>query len=443
MSSGRKVIVDVLEQVLTKGAYSNIVLGAELNKSNLKDKDKGLVTEVVYGTLKYKYTIDKILSSYVKNGLNKVDSYVLNILRSAVYQMKYLDKIPDFAAVNEAVELAKKKVSVGASKFVNGVLRSYLRNEKSGSFKPKNKIEELSLEYSFEEWMVKLFIKQYGEEKTEQILKGLNKVPKITFRVNPLKCSYDEAENKLQELGYDIEEGYVCPEAVIINKGKNIESNPLFMEGLLTVQDESAMLVAPSMDLEDNLLVLDLCSAPGGKTTHISEIMNNTGKVKAFDIHKHKLSLIKNTADRLGITNIECDVMDASAYNESLADTADRVLIDVPCSGLGIIGKKPEIKWTKNMKQLKEISDIQRKIMINASKYVKVGGKILYSTCTLNREENNQNVKWFIENVPGYEIEALNYGNSDNIIYEEDGTVTILPNEAMDGFYIAKFIRVR
>lgn len=443
MSSGRKVIVDVLEQVLTKGAYSNIALGAELNKSNLKDKDKGLVTEVVYGTLKYKYTIDKILSSYVKNGLKKVDSYVLNILRSAVYQMKYLDKIPDFAAVNEAVELAKKKVSLGASKFVNGVLRSYLRNEKNSGFKAKNKVEELCYEYSFEEWMVRLFIKQYGEEKTEQILKGLNKVPKITFRVNPLKCSYDDAEDKLKELDYDIEEGYVCPEAIIINKGKNIENNPLFMEGLLTVQDESAMLVAPSMDLEDNLLVLDLCSAPGGKTTHISEIMNNTGKIKAYDIHKHKLSLITNTAERLGITNIECDIMDASAYNDSLADIADRVLIDVPCSGLGIIGKKPEIKWTKNNVQLKDIRDIQRKIMINASKYVKVGGKIVYSTCTLNKEENDENVKWFIKNVPGFKIEALNYGNSENIIYEEDGTVTILPNEAMDGFYIAKFIRVR
>jgi len=443
MSSGRKVIVDVLEQVLTKGAYSNIALGAELNKSNLKDKDKGLVTEVVYGTLKYKYTIDKILSSYVKNGLNKVDSYVLNILRSAVYQMKYLDKIPDFAAVNEAVELSKKKVSIGASKFVNGVLRSYLRNEKVNNFKGKNKIEELSYEYSFEEWMVRLFIKQYGEEKAEQILKGLNKVPKITFRVNPLKCSYDKAEDKLNELGYDIEEGYVCPEAIIINKGKNIENNPLFMEGLLTVQDESAMLVAPSMDLEDDLLVLDLCSAPGGKTTHISEIMNNTGKVKAFDIHKHKLSLIKNTAERLSITNIECDIMDASEYNEALADTADRVLIDVPCSGLGIIGKKPEIKWTKTFNQLKDIRDIQRKIMINASKYVKVGGKLLYSTCTLNKEENEENVKWFIDNVPGFQIEPLNYGNCDNIVYNEDGSVTILPNESMDGFFITKFIRVR
>ncbi|MDF2675233.1 MAG: rRNA ((967)-C(5))-methyltransferase, partial [Clostridiales bacterium] len=230
--------------------------------------------------------------------------------------------------------------------------------------------------------------------------------------------------------------------AIRIIRGKSIEQNPLFREGLATVQDESAMLVAPSMDIIPNITVLDLCSAPGGKTTHISELMNNTGNIQAYDIHKDKLSLIEQNSKRLGITNIKCGVLDAAIYNDDLKESAERVLIDVPCSGIGIIRKKPEIKWTKNLKQLKEIIKIQRDIMSSGAKYVKIGGVLLYSTCTLNKKENENNVKWFLSNFPNYSIQELFYGELDNIIYDKYG-VTILPNEYMDGFFIAKFKRIR
>jgi 16S rRNA (cytosine967-C5)-methyltransferase len=442
MSSTREIAVNVLVEVFDKGAYSNILLGRELNKSGLNDKDKALTTEIVYGTLKYKYTIDTILNYFIKSDLGKLDIYILNILRISIYQILYLDKIPEFAAVNEAVDLAKRR-SLKSSKLVNGVLRNYLRNKNSCYYDKDNKIDELCFKYSFPNWMVKLFIDQYGEFEVEKILSGLNMIPGITVRVNNLKSQYEEVWNELLKLGYDVEEGNVCPEAIIINKGRNVEDNPLFKKGIITVQDESAMLVAPSMDLEENMIVLDLCSAPGGKACHVAELMNNTGKVLAFDIYKNKLDLVQQNAERLGIKNISYNALDASKYSEEFNDLGDRVLIDVPCSGLGIIRKKPEIKWNKDTKSTKELIKIQRSILVNSSKYVKRNGKLIYSTCTLNKEENERNLNWFINKYPEFEVEPLYYGNVDNIIYHKEGYMTILPNKHMDGFFIAKIIRRR
>lgn len=441
MDNARKVAVDILQTIFDKGGYSNIVLNNRFSKVQLEDRDKGLVTEIVYGTIKYKYTIDKILEKFLKSGLNKQDSFILNILRITIYQIKFLEKIPEFAAVNEAVELTKRYKSIGSSKLVNGVLRNYLRNKDMIFYNDKDKVEKLSFNYSFEPWMVRLFIKQYEDSTAEEIMRGLNKVPSVTVRVNTLKIKYEAAVKKLKETGYEIEEGSICPEAVRIIKGKSVENNPLFIEGMATVQDESAMMVAPSMSLESNMTVLDMCSAPGGKTTHISEIMNNTGTVYAFDIHSDKLALIEQNAKRLGISNIKCSALDATIFRDDLKCHADRVLIDVPCSGLGIIRKKPEIKWTKNEAELSKLINIQRKIMSNASSYVKQGGFLLYSTCTLNKKENEENIKWFLAKYKKFVIEPVFFGNVNNICYSDFG-VTILPNEHMDGFFIAKLKKI-
>ena len=438
MDNAREVALDVLKAVLYEGAYSNIVLNKKLNKSNLKDNDKALITEIVYGTLKYKETLDIIIQSYLKNPIKTMDKNIANILRITIYQIRYLDKIPSFAAVNEAVEMSKK-ISIKYSKLVNGVLRNYIRTYKNKKFyDDRNNLEKFSFIYSCPKWLIKMFISQYGIETAEKILKGLNERPNITVRVNNLKIDYDEAFEKLDEYGYNIEEGYICPEAIQIIKGKNIEKNPLFIEGDITVQDESAMLVAPSMELTEESIVLDLCSAPGGKTTHISEIINNKSKVYAYDVHQNKLSLIEENAKRLGIKNIETDVCDAAVFNKELKEIAHRVLMDVPCSGLGIIRKKPEIKWTKNEKEIKNIIDIQRKIMNNGASYLKKGGILLYSTCTLNKEENEENINWFLKKHKNFKIEPLYYGDVDNIIYHKEGFVSILPNDKMDGFFIAK-----
>lgn len=440
--NSRKLAVDIVSQVINKGAYSNIALSNELNKSSINDKDRALVTEIVYGTLKYKYTIDTILKHFVKKGFETLDMEVVNILRVSIYQMKYLNKVPDYAIVNEAVNLSKK-VSIGASKLVNGVLRNYIRNKGTLVLSSKDYFENAAIEYSFEKWMIRLFVNQYGKELSEKILRGLNEVPDLTVRINNIKITFEEAWNKLEELGYDIDEGTVSPEAIKIRRGKNIEHNILFKEGLITVQDESAMLIAPSMEIDDDMVVLDLCSAPGGKATHMGEIMGNRGVVKAFDIHENKLNLIRDNARRLGLKNIQCGVLDASIFNEELKDSGDRVLIDVPCSGLGIIRKKPEIKWNKSEKDLKDIVNIQKRIISNASRYVKPGGILFYSTCTLNKEENEEIINWFLKENKNYTLENLYFGNLDNILYHNDGMVTILPNEKMDGFFMSKIRRLK
>ena len=367
--NSRQLAVKILGRILDEGAYSNIVLSKELNESDLIDKDKALVTEIVYGTLRRKRTLDKIIGSFVKD-IKIMDPKVLNILRIAIYQLKYLDKVPSYAVCNEAVEDGKE-ISEKDSKLINGILRSYLKEDSKIDIKAINKIDEMAFHYSFEPWMIRLFMKQYGEMETKEILEGLNEVPKVTLRVNNIKSDYDEVYDKLEEEEYNIEEGFVCPEAIYVKGGKSLEKNELFMTGKCTVQDESAMIVAPLLDLEEGQKVIDLCSAPGGKTTHIAEILDNTGEVLAFDLHENKLDLIKENAERLGITNIKVAQMDATKLNVNLIGAADRVLIDVPCSGLGIIRRKPEIKWTKKRNDLKEIVEVQRKIMENAWEYLR------------------------------------------------------------------------
>ena len=436
----RKLARQIIQRVLEEGAYSNLALSNELNNIDIEDKDKGLITEIVYGTLRRKRTLDVLIGNFVKD-INLIDTTVLNILRVAIYQMYFLDKIPEYAACNEAVEEAKE-VSLEASKLVNGILRNYIKDEKE-IVVPGNRIDELAYKFSFQPWMIRLFIKQYGEERTMKLMAGLNETPKVTVRVNEFKAEYDEVYEKLEEIGYNIEDGYACPEAIAIKGGKGIEDNQLFKEGLITVQDESAMLVAPLLDLKEGDKVLDLCAAPGGKTTHIAELLANSGEVLAFDLHENKLSLIEENAKRLGLNIIVCKAMDATKLNSDYISYGDKVLIDVPCSGLGIIRKKPEIKWNKTRQQLKDLVPIQREIMENAWQYLKPGGTLVYSTCTLNKEENEENLKWFLSKHNDAEIEKIYIGNNNNFIYNGDGSLTILPNDSMDGFFIGKIKKIK
>lgn len=433
--NSRKIARQIVQRVLEEGAYSNLILSNEFNNNEISDKDKGLITEIVYGTLRRKGTLDVIISNFVKD-IKLINNTTLNILRIAIYQLYFLDKIPEYAICNEAVEDAKT-VSEEDSKLVNAILRNYIKDEKE-IVVPGNRINELAYKFSFQPWMIRLFIKQYGEERTMRIMAGLNETPKVTVRVNELKADYEEVYGKLEELGYNIEEGYACPEAISIKGGKDIENNELFQQGYITVQDESAMLVAPLLDLKEGDTVLDLCAAPGGKTTHIGELLNNTGRVLAFDLHENKLSLIIDNAERLGLNNIEAYQMDAAKLNTDYISFADKVLIDVPCSGLGIIRKKPEIKWNKTRQQLKDLVQIQRDIMENAWQYLKPEGILIYSTCTLNKEENEENIEWFLSKYKDAEIEKIFIGKNNNFLYSKEGCLTILPNESMDGFFIAK-----
>lgn len=431
----RELAVKILDRVLNEGAYSNIILSKELNEVELNDKDKALLTEIVYGVLRRRKTLDIIISNFVKD-IKLMNKDTLNILRVAIYQMNFLDKVPSYAACNEAVEEAKA-ISEGDSKLVNGILRNFTKNPDDIEVLG-NKIDEYAYKFSFEPWMIRLLIKQYGENLSKKIMSGLNVIPHVSVRVNEIKTNYDEVFEELESLEYEIEEGVVCPEAISIKGGKSIENNPLFKDGKITVQDESAMTIAPLLELEEGMTVIDLCSAPGGKTTHIAEILQNTGKVLAFDIHESKLGLIKENCERLGITNVDVNINDATKLNSELIESSDRILIDVPCSGIGIIRKKPEIKWNKTRSDLRQIIPIQREIMENAWQYLKNGGIMIYSTCTLNKEENEENIEWFVNNHKDCTVKKIFIGKQDNLVYNRNGSLTIMPNESMDGFFVAK-----
>ncbi len=433
LANPREVSVDVLGKVLYHGAYSNIALDHAFSSVSLKEEDTALVTEITYGTLKYLITIDKILEKNVTMPLKKIERDVLNILRISIYQMKYLDRIPSYAVINEAVDLTKKK-SKKASGFVNGVLRGYLRKEDK-EMKFRNQMEEDAFRYSFPEWMIRLFKDQYGEDYT-RILLGLNERPVITFRVNSLKMDRDEALEQLILHGYHAEKTKISPFGIEVKGGKSVLLNPLFKEGILTVQDESSMLVAPLLVSEEKRY-MDICSAPGGKATHLAELLDDQGDIHAYDIYDSKLKLIRQNTDRLGIKSLSIEKNDGLNFLPELKDSAS-VLLDAPCSGLGIIRKKPEIKMTKNRKELEELVTIQRNLLEVAMKYVPRGGNLVYSTCTLNKEENEENVRWFLKEHPEFSPVPIELGDSEQLRYTSEGFVTILPGETMDGFFISK-----
>lgn len=436
----RNLAVKIINRVVYEKAYSNIILSNELDKSELEENDKALLTEIVYGVLRRKKTLDIIVSNFVKD-ITIMNKDILTILEVAIFQMRFLDKVPEYAAVNEAVESAKA-VSPEDAKLVNAILRNYSKNPDDIVVKG-NKIDEFSYKFSFEPWMIRLLIKQYGEEKAKKIMLSLNEIPSVTVRVNSMKAEFEDVLDKLIENGVDAEEGVICPEAIRINNGRSIKDNEMFNNGLITVQDESAMSVAPLLDLnEDNLYVADLCAAPGTKTTHIAELLNGTGTVLACDNHENKLSLIKENAERLSLNNIEVAVNDAEKFNPEFVNKFDRILIDVPCSGIGIIRKKPEIKWSKKRKELRDIASIQRNILENSWKYLKDGGIMVYSTCTLNKEENDDNIDWFLQNHKDSKSVKIFIGRGKNLEYGRNESLTILPSGDMDGFYIAKLQKI-
>lgn len=440
--NSREIAVDIINLVLYKNAYSNITLNMHLNKNKeLSIEDKGLITEIVYGTLKYKLIIDETLNYYLREGVDSLDKVTLTILRISIYQFKYLDKIPDFAIVNEAVDLCKKRRGIKEGKLVNGVLRNYMRKGEP-HLRCETYEKKISYKFSFPEWIITLYKEQYGEQTMIKILEGSNMKPALTVRANLFKEDFENIFNMLEEQGYDVEESQICPEGIIITKGSSIEKNKVFCQGYITPQDESAMLIAPLMNLKPGYKVIDICSAPGGKATHMAELMEDTGEILALDIHEHKIKLIEENIKRLGLNIIKPNINNAEILDEKLIDYADCVLVDVPCSGLGIIRKKPEIKWNKKLKDLNELHPLQLKILENASKYVKKNGIIIYSTCTLNIDENENIVKKFLKTNDNYKIEPLYIGKDPNIIYSDNGCITIIPNEYMDGFFICKLKRM-
>lgn len=445
LENPREVALKVLYEIDKNNAYSNICLKKILNHTSLKPLDRAFVTQLVYGVIKNKFRIDWIISQFSNTPIKKISPWVLNILRLGIYQMLYLDKIPQSAAVNESVKLGKKYGHKRISGFINGILRSISRSPQE-ILQPDKKdiVHFLSIYYSHPKWMVEKWIKEYGKDFTIDLLKKNNEAPSISVRTNTLKISRERLINLLQKEDIVTKKGEWCPEAIILENISNIDKNKYFKEGLFQVQDQSSMLVAHVLDPKENQLVIDVCAAPGGKTTHIAQKMNNTGKIIARDIYDHKLSLIKQNRDRLGISNIILEKYNALEVDSDLIGQADRVLLDAPCSGLGIIRRKPDLKWNKCFNDIKKITILQYKMLENAGKYLKKGGILVYSTCTINPDENFNIVKKFLNKNSNFKIVPILpiCEKMEKHKEIEEGYLQLFPNiDFVDGFFISKIQR--
>ena len=349
-----------------------------------------------------------------------------------IYQIVFLDKIPKSAAVNESVNLSKRYGHTSSSNFVNAILRKVDKKDYEELFQIKDDVERVSKTTSMPEWIIKELMKNNKMDKVEEICKNSNLKPKITIRVNRIKTTPSELKLKLGERNIEYSETEI-EEFINLKKVKNIENLDLFKDGYFTIQDLSAGLTAISLNPKPNEYVLDACSAPGGKTTHIAELMQNKGKIEAWDIHEHRVKLVQKNAKRLGIDIIKTDVQDAMEFNEKYVEKFDKILLDVPCLGIGVIKRKPDIKWQRKQEDIEKITNIQKKILQNCSKYLKPNGILVYSTCSILENENMAKIEEFLNENKEFE--------KTNIVINQkkiNGEITIMPNEEQDGFFICK-----
>ena len=432
MANTRTLAAKALLRV-NEGGFSNIVLDALLSGAQLEHRDKAFVSALFYGVLERRITLDKILKKYSKTPLEELEPAVLECLRIGFYQLIYMNSVTDMAAANETVEAVKQLGFAKASGFVNGIMRAFIRNGKQFDFSRMDKIGRLSAEYSAPIWLCKKWCSEYGDEKTETALReSLGSVP-IYARVNTLKTNAEELLSMLEEENVKAVLVEEVPDAVRIYSAAP-QSTKAYKKGLFHVQDISSQLCAKAVGAQKGELVLDVCSAPGGKTFTVAQLMENEGEIVACDLHVKRVGLIKNGAERLGLNIVSARTNDATVFNE-LMGTFDRILCDVPCSGLGVIRRKPEIRF-KDPAEIAALPKIQYKIASTSAKYLAEGGTMIYSTCTLSKEENEQVVKKLIEEdglVPAELPEELKK-------YSKDGySVTLMPGEInSDGFYFAK-----
>ena len=427
----REIALKILYKIDKEDAYSNIELNEQIkqNRKNLTEKDIGLISEIVYGVTTWKLTLDEIIKKYSKIKIKKISPWILNILRMGIYQIIFLNKIPKSAAVNESVNLAKRYGHASSSNFVNAILRKIEKNDYEEFFKIEDDIERISKTTSMPKWIVEELMKNNEIKKVEEICKNSNIKPKIIIRVNSLKINKQELIKKLKEKGIECNEPQEkVDDFLILEKIKNIENIDEFKKGYFTIQDISAGQTARILNPQPGELVLDACSAPGGKTTYMAELMKNKGKIEAWDIHEHRTKLVEQNAQRLGVNIIETKVKDASLYDEKLKEKFDKILLDVPCLGIGVIKRKPDIKWQRKPEDIEKITEIQKKILNNCSKYLKNNGTIVYSTCSILKEENQDVVDEFLKENSGFYIESNEVRN-------------ILPNQEEDGFFICKIYK--
>ena len=439
----RGIALEILLEITQEKEYSHLAIRNALNKVQyLPKQDRAFINRLVEGTLEYMLRIDYVLNQFSSVRVNKMKPVIRNILRSGVYQLMFMDSVPDPAACNEAVKLAQKKGFYSLKGFVNGVMRNVARKKEEIIYPDKNRDPEeyLSVYYSVPQWLVKRWVQTYGTETTECMLKDFLTDHPLTIRCQLYRVEQELTVNSLKGQGATVEQAPYLLYAFYLSDYSHLEGLKSFVMGRFVVQDVSSMLVTEAADPKPGDYVIDLCAAPGGKSLHVSELLNGTGTVEARDLTEYKIGLIEENVARVGNENIITKVSDATVLDKEAIEKADIVIADLPCSGLGVIGNKSDIKYNVTQNQIDELVELQRKILKQVSKYVKQGGKLLYSTCTVNRQENDSNVKWIQDNLP-FKLQSLN-GIVPEQLKCEKGCLQIYPGQyGMDGFFVSLFIR--
>jgi 16S rRNA (cytosine967-C5)-methyltransferase len=437
----RGIAVKILNRIERTDSYLDKLLDVELRSDELNDLDKRFLTELTHGVVRWKTRLDFIIEQFCKNKFAMQDPNIRNAMRVALYQILFLSKIPHAAAVNEAVEFVKKIRGQKAANLVNAVLRNIIRNlnKLPTPDHETDPVQYLSIMYSHPSWMVKRWVDRYGLYETEQLLSANNERPTIVVRANTLKTTADELVKLFEERNIRNTRSKYLENFIKVGHLSGIYNLDLFEKGYFSVQDESSGLVVKLLDPKPGETVIDLCSAPGGKTTFIGELMKNQGKIIAVDKYEHRLNLVKQSCERLGVENVEFIPKDALEVD---VEPADKILVDAPCSGLGVIQKKPDIKWQRELSDIRNLAKTQIELLEKASKLVKNGGVIVYSTCTIEPEENIEVVKEFLSRHPEFKIDdARNYLPSD--IVNGEGCMETYPHKHdMDGGFAVRLIKV-
>jgi len=450
----REIVLKVLFKIDSKKGYINVILNELLEKNKASTRDAAFINEITYGVVRNRNRLDWTISQFSLKDFNKTPIWIKNILRMGVYQLLFLEKVPDYAVCNESVQLAKKYGNPNVAKFVNSILRNIIRNRENIYWPDKDREPALyiSMVYSHPYWIIERWLNRFGFKETIEICKANNKIPSLVIRANTLKISRSDLKKFLEKEDIAVKEGIFTEEALYLKGLPNITKFPAYQEGLFQIQDEASILVSHLVAPLPGEFIIDVCSAPGGKTTHLAQLMNNKGVILAFDTNKKRLSMVEENCKRLGINIVTTQLNDVTKLNKKYINKADKVLVDVPCSGLGVLRRKPDLKWqTFNLKRFQKLSKLQGEILSAAANYVKVGGRLIYSTCSTEPEENENVVNEFLDKNPNYELEDLKefikerklkiYKSNQNKQKKFFQIYPGLSNLDLDGFFMAKMIR--
>lgn len=440
-SGVRGLAVKILNRVERSDAYLERLLENEMRNSELVGQDKALLYELVHGVVRWMGRLDWVLNGFYKGQFSKAIPNLKNGLRVALYQILFLDRIPDHASVNEAVEFVKKLQGQKPADLTNAILRNIIRSKNAIRYPDPEEdlIGYLAAYYSHPSWMVKRYVARFGREETEKLLQANNEKPYLTLRINLLKTNVEEFRKLLDSVGLKFRSGKYFEEFVQLQNLTNITAWEYFGKGYFNIQDESTGLACRLLDVNENMRVLDLCSAPGGKTAYLTVMMKDKGEVVAIDKFESRLRLVKQNLDRLGIKSVKTIAIDALEFR---GEKFDRVLADVPCTGTGTLSKKPDIKWKKDIFDIRKMNELQYKLICKAAEMVKPGGAFVYSTCSIEPEENFEIVKKFLDNHPDYKLERAD-GKFTRDLVDEHGCIQTFPHiHQMDGAFAARIIRI-